>query len=129
MRLARWPARSRSSGGGAVSGGRREHAGDGGSGGGESCAVHRRLQRSAFNSTHRTNPSRVPQPGPTSRITLYTDPSRGSGAFEAPHGPVAAFDAAVVLLQPVIQVGVSAVPHSVPQLGADRSGVAVVAVR
>src|SRR5215212_6277318 len=32
------------------------------------------------------------------------EPGGRSGAFEAPHGPVAAFDAAVVLLQPVVQV-------------------------
>src|SRR4051794_7298776 len=44
-RLARWPARSRSSGDGAVSGNRRAHAGGGGSGGGGSCAVHRKPGR------------------------------------------------------------------------------------
>src|SRR3954468_23251564 len=40
-----------------------------------------------------------------------TEPGGRSGAFEAPHGPIAAFDAAVVLLQPVIQVGAGPVPH------------------
>src|SRR3954464_12517195 len=37
-------------------------------------------------------------------IVCATEPSGGSGAFEAPHWSVAPFDAAVVLLQPVIQV-------------------------
>src|SRR3954447_10227572 len=38
-------------------------------------------------------------------VVSATEPSCRSRALEAPHGPVAAFDAAVVLLQPVIQVG------------------------
>ena len=32
-------------------------------------------------------------------IVCATEPGGRSGAFEAPHGPVAAFDAAVILLQ------------------------------
>src|SRR3954453_4430812 len=36
-------------------------------------------------------------------IVCATEPSGGSGAFEAPHWSVAPFDTAVVLLQPVIQ--------------------------
>src|SRR4051812_21352110 len=57
------------------------------------------------------------------------EPGGRSGTFEAPHGPIAAFDAAVVLLQPVIQVGAGPVPHSLAQLGPDCPRVAVVAVR
>src|SRR3954464_13376269 len=37
-------------------------------------------------------------------IVCATEPSGGSGTFEAPHWSVAPFDAAVVLLQPIIQV-------------------------
>src|SRR5215203_3694329 len=61
-------------------------------------------------------------------IVSPAEPGSRSWAFEAPHGPVAAFDAAVVLLQPVIQVATCPVPHSLAQLGADRPGVAVVAI-
>jgi hypothetical protein len=61
-------------------------------------------------------------------IVCATEPSGGSGAFEAPHWSVAPFDAAVVLLQPVIQVSTGSVPHAFAQRGADRPGVAVVAV-
>src|SRR3954468_20188222 len=38
-------------------------------------------------------------------IVSVTEPGGRSGALEAPHGPVSAFDAAVILLQPVGQVG------------------------
>src|SRR5215204_901337 len=61
-------------------------------------------------------------------IVSPAEPGGRSGAFEAPHGPVAAFDAAVVLLQPVVQVGAGPVPHALAQRRADRPGVAVVAV-
>src|SRR4051812_16493943 len=63
MRLVRWPALSRSSGGRAACAGRRERVGGGGSKGGGRCAVHR-------------SPA---------------EPSGRSGAFEPPHGAVAAF--------------------------------------
>src|SRR4051794_7817134 len=43
-------------------------------------------------------------------IVGATEPSGGSGAFEAPRGSIATFDAAVILLQPVIQVGTGPVP-------------------
>src|SRR3954451_17345611 len=46
-------------------------------------------------------------------IVCATEPSGGSGAFEAPHWSVAPFDAAVVLLQPVIQVSTGSVPHRI----------------
>src|SRR3954447_7737066 len=42
---------------------------------------------------------------------------------------MATFDAAVILLQPVIQVATGPVSHALAQRGADRAGVAVVAVR
>src|SRR4051812_17027051 len=104
-RLARWPARSQSSEGGAVggavSGGRRVRAGGGGSGGGGSWAVHRKRDRTG--------------------MLIW--------ALEAPHGPVAAFDAAVILLQPIVQGGAGPVPHILAQRRADGAGVAVVAVR
>src|SRR3954463_4083931 len=61
-------------------------------------------------------------------IVSATEPGGRSGALEAPHGPVATLDAAVILLQPVVQVGAGPVPHALAQLGADRAGVAVVAV-
>src|SRR3954451_4820770 len=38
-------------------------------------------------------------------IVCATEPGGRSRAFEAPHGPVAAFDAPMILLQPVVQVG------------------------
>src|SRR5215213_6269270 len=101
MRLAKWLALSRLSEGAEASGDWREHAGGDGSGGGESCGAHRK-------------------PGRTGRPIW---------ALEAPHGPVAAFDAAVVLLQPVVQVGTGPVPHTLAEFGPDRAGVAVVAVR
>src|SRR3954451_15926963 len=62
-------------------------------------------------------------------IVSPAEPGGRSGTFEAPHGPIAAFDAAVVLLQPVVQVGTGPVPHSLAQLGPDCPRVAVVAVR
>src|SRR3954469_16035748 len=61
-------------------------------------------------------------------VVSPAEPGGRSGAFEAPHGPVATFDAAVVLLQPVVQVGTGPVPHILAELGPDRPGVAVVAV-
>src|SRR3954453_18454536 len=57
------------------------------------------------------------------------EPGGRSGTLEAPHGPITAFDAAVVLLQPVVQVATGPVPHTFAQLGPDRAGVAVVAIR
>src|SRR4051812_8095565 len=61
-------------------------------------------------------------------IVSPAEPGGRSWALEAPHGPISAFDAAVILLQPVIQVGAGPVPHALAQLGADRPGVAVVAI-
>ena len=62
-------------------------------------------------------------------IVAAAEPGSRSRALEAPHGPVSAFDATVILLQPVVQVATSSVPHTFAQLGPDRAGVTVVAVR
>src|SRR3954471_1348576 len=61
-------------------------------------------------------------------IVSAAEPGGRSGALQAPHGPVATFDAPVVLLQPVVQVGTGPVPHILAELGPDRPGVAVMAV-
>src|SRR4051795_6502920 len=37
-------------------------------------------------------------------VVSPAEPGGGSGALKAPHGPVATFDAAVILLQPVVQM-------------------------
>src|SRR3954462_157157 len=62
-------------------------------------------------------------------IVSATEPGGRSRAFEAPHRAVAAFDAAVVLLPPVVQVGAGPVPPILAQRGPDRGGVAVAAIR
>ena len=62
-------------------------------------------------------------------IVPAAKPGRGSGTFEAAHRLVSAFDAPVILFQPVVEVAAGPVPHLLAQLGADRAGVAVVAVR
>src|SRR4051812_31621950 len=61
-------------------------------------------------------------------IVSPTEPGGRSGALEAPHGPIAAFDAPVILLQPVVQIATGPMPHSLAQLGADRPRIAVVTV-
>ena len=61
-------------------------------------------------------------------IVTSAEPGGRSRALEAPHGPVAPFDAPVVLLQPVIQVATGSVPHILAEFGPDRPGIAVVAV-
>ncbi len=65
----------------------------------------------------------------TQFIVSPAEPGGRSRALEAPHGPVAPFDAAVILLQPVVQITTASVPHALAQLGPDRPGVAVMAVR
>src|SRR5918998_6860256 len=61
-------------------------------------------------------------------VVPSAEPGRGSGALEAAHRSVAAFEAPVVLLQPVVQVAAGPVPHPFAQLGPDRPRVAVVTV-
>src|SRR4051794_39109154 len=62
-------------------------------------------------------------------IVSPAEPGGRSRALEAPHGPVAAFDAAVILLQPVVQVATGPVPHTLTQLGPDRAGIHRILVR
>src|SRR3954454_578567 len=61
-------------------------------------------------------------------VVTSAEPGGRSRALEAAHRPVAAFDAPVVLLQPVVQVAAGPVPNPPAQLGADPPRVAVVAV-
>jgi hypothetical protein len=51
-----------------------------------------------------------------------------SGAFEAAHRPVSAFDCPVVLLDPIVQVGAGPMPNAPTQFSADCARIAVVAV-
>src|SRR5215207_5275676 len=83
------------------------------------------------NGQHGRGPPEVEQSAPVGRNRLMVagaeaeevaqfvvgpaEPGGRSGALEAPHGPVAAFDAAVILLQPVIQIGAGPVPHTLAQ--------------
>ena len=56
------------------------------------------------------------------------EPSRRPRAHEPAHGPVSTLNAAMVLFNPVIQVLGGPVSNPLAQLGADRAGIAVVAV-
>ena len=47
-------------------------------------------------------------------IVASAEPGGRSRALEAPHGSVSAFDAPVVLLQPIVQVAAGPVPHRRP---------------
>lgn len=67
--------------------------------------------------------------GVSAFIVPAAEPGRGSGTFEAAHRLVPAFEAPVILLQPVMEVAAGPVPHPFAELGLDRAGVAVVAVR
>jgi hypothetical protein len=51
-----------------------------------------------------------------------------SGAFKAAHRPISAFDATVILLNPIVQVGAGPMPNASTQFSADRARIAVVAV-
>src|SRR3954468_8373825 len=61
-------------------------------------------------------------------VVAAAEPGGRSRALEAPHRPVSAFDAPVVLLQSVVLVAAGPVPPPAAQPGPDRPGVAVVAV-
>ena len=56
-------------------------------------------------------------------IVPAAEPGRGSRTLEAAHRSVPAFEAPVILLQPVVEVAAGPVPHLLAQLGADRAGV------
>src|SRR5918999_6157955 len=100
MWLARWPARSRSSG---------QH----GRGPPE-------VEQSAAVGGHVLVVAGARAEEVAQFIVSAAEPGGRSGAFEAPHGPVATFDAPVVLLQPVVQVSTGPVPHILAELGPDR---------
>src|SRR5918998_5281720 len=61
-------------------------------------------------------------------IVPPAEPGRGSGTFEAAPRSVSAFEAAVILFQPVVEVAAGPVPHPFAELGPDRTGGAVVTV-
>src|SRR4051794_25588694 len=65
-------------------------------------------------------------------VVSATEPSGGSGAFEAPHGSIATFDAAVILLhpvQPVDEVLVQSERRSKRMFKMIRAGMALWATR
>jgi hypothetical protein len=62
-------------------------------------------------------------------VVSSTEAGGRSGTLEAAHGPVSAFQAAVVLFQSVISVAAGAMTHLLAELGSDRSRVAVVPIR
>ena len=45
-------------------------------------------------------------------VVATAEPGRRSGALEAEHGPVSAFEAVVVLLQPVVEVAAGPGDHA-----------------
>jgi hypothetical protein len=61
-------------------------------------------------------------------VVSSTEPGGRSGALEAAHGPVSAFQAAVVLFQSNVPVAADAVTHVLAQSGPDRARQAVVAI-
>ena len=61
-------------------------------------------------------------------VVASTEPFRRSWALKPPHRLVTALDAAVILLQPVVQVGVVSVQNVLTQFTADCPRVAVVAI-
>jgi hypothetical protein len=65
----------------------------------------------------------------TQFIESSTEPVSRSWAFESTHGLVATFDAAVILLQSIIEIAVGAVLHASTQRRPDGTGVAVMAIR
>src|SRR6201996_2639180 len=57
-----------------------------------------------------------------------TEPRGRSGALEAAHRPISAFQPAMVLFQAVVAVAAGPVAHFLAQLGPDRTRIAVVAI-
>src|SRR5271157_1121233 len=62
-------------------------------------------------------------------IVSRAEPGGRSGTFETTHGPVPAFDAAVILFQPVVEVAAGPVPNILAEFGPDSAWVAIVTVR
>jgi hypothetical protein len=65
----------------------------------------------------------------TQFIVASTKPVGRSWAFESTHGLVSTFDAAVILLQSIVEVAAGAVLHAFTQRRPDRTRITVVAVR
>src|ERR1700722_5113499 len=64
----------------------------------------------------------------TEFVESSTEARRGFRAFETAHRSVSTFDRAMVLLDPIIQILVSAVFHVVVQFSSDRAGITIVTV-
>ena len=62
-------------------------------------------------------------------IVAATEPVSRSWALEPTHRLVATFDATVILLQSIVEIAAGAMAHRLAQRRADRTGVAVVAIR
>jgi hypothetical protein len=65
----------------------------------------------------------------TQLIVAATEFASRSWALEPAHRTVATFDAAMILLQPVVEILAVAVPHTCAQRRPDRAGIAVVPIR
>ena len=61
-------------------------------------------------------------------IVASTEPGRRPGTLEPAHGLVSAFDATVILLQPVVEIAARAMAYVSAQFSSDRPRVAVVSV-
>ena len=62
-------------------------------------------------------------------IVASTEPVSRSRALEPTHRLVSTFDATVILLQSIVEIAAGAMAHRLAQHRADRTGVAVVAIR
>src|ERR1700692_2741206 len=65
----------------------------------------------------------------TEFVVTSTEASGGPRTLEASHRSVSSFDPTMVLLNPIIQISVGSVLHSIAQFGPDRARVTVVTVR
>jgi hypothetical protein len=65
----------------------------------------------------------------TQFLVASTEPLSRSRALEPTHWLVSTFDAAVILLQSIVEIAAGAVLHGFTQLGPDRARIAVVAIR
>ena len=64
----------------------------------------------------------------TQLVVALAEPASGAWTLEPTHRPVAAFDAAMVLLQTIIQVAAGTVPHRLAQRRPNCPRVAVVPI-